>query len=106
MGPLEVLIILLFWVAPSIGVAYLGKRRGLSFWMCLVLGLLISWLVVLVVVLLRGQKLDPDPTGGDSEELKTCPECAESVKAAARVCRFCGHRFEKQSSPTRVSGQS
>lgn len=24
---------------------------------------------------------------------KVCPECAESVKEAARVCRFCGHRF-------------
>jgi hypothetical protein len=24
---------------------------------------------------------------------KVCPDCAEDVKAAARVCRFCGHRF-------------
>jgi len=27
-----------------------------------------------------------------SEE-KTCPRCAEQVKAAAQVCRFCGHNF-------------
>lgn len=27
-----------------------------------------------------------------SEE-KTCPMCAEQVKAAAQVCRFCGHSF-------------
>lgn len=26
---------------------------------------------------------------------KTCPDCAETVKAAAKVCRYCGHRFDE-----------
>jgi hypothetical protein len=25
---------------------------------------------------------------------RRCPECAETILAAARVCRFCGHRFD------------
>ena len=24
---------------------------------------------------------------------KVCPDCAETVKTAARICRFCGHQF-------------
>jgi hypothetical protein len=35
---------------------------------------------------------------------KTCPQCAESVLAAAVVCRHCGYSFEGQPSTT-VAGQ-
>jgi Uncharacterised protein family UPF0547 len=34
-----------------------------------------------------------------ASDTKTCPACAETVKAAARVCRFCGHQFEDAASP-------
>ena len=29
-------------------------------------------------------------------EEKVCPECAETVKAAANVCRYCGYRFDRE----------
>jgi hypothetical protein len=28
-----------------------------------------------------------------TSEMKTCPDCAEEVRAAARKCRFCGYMF-------------
>lgn len=34
------------------------------------------------------------PGAPASPEAKTCPDCAEEVKAAARKCRFCGYEFE------------
>jgi hypothetical protein len=29
-----------------------------------------------------------------TDDYKTCPDCAEEVRAAANVCRFCGYRFD------------
>jgi hypothetical protein len=39
-----------------------------------------------------GATAAPAPGG---PETKTCPMCAEDVKAAAVLCRFCGHRFDQ-----------
>jgi hypothetical protein len=34
-------------------------------------------------------------TVAEASETKVCPDCAEEVKAAARICRFCRHKFEQ-----------
>jgi hypothetical protein len=34
---------------------------------------------------------------------KVCPQCAEDVRAAAVVCRYCGFRFESASSPAEAA---
>jgi ribosomal protein L40E len=37
-----------------------------------------------------------DQTDARASEEKVCPKCAETIKRAAVVCRFCGHEFMLQ----------
>jgi hypothetical protein len=34
------------------------------------------------------------------EATRVCPDCAETVLAAARVCRYCGHNFSAAAGPS------
>jgi hypothetical protein len=40
------------------------------------------------------------------EHQKQCPDCAEMVRAEARVCRFCGYRFDGRPRDERRGGGS
>ncbi len=50
-------------------------------------------LVFLAVVALAFMSAQRERERMSEDRDKTCPECAETVKADARACRFCGHRF-------------
>lgn len=90
-------------------VAYKRQHRQLGPIMALnfLLGWsLLGWVISLVWALSSDTRKDEKPvitfekstapptTPATAE--KTCPRCAETIKAAARVCRFCGHEFEEQ----------
>jgi hypothetical protein len=91
------------WVLPIFVGKSIGDRKGRAGWAW---GLLLGWLGVIIVACLSDKRSDahqlqpghpvslPQPQSG-----KTCPDCAETVQPAARVCRFCGHRFEGSEVP-------
>jgi len=104
---LGVLILCLVAVPRWRGVAGLVDHGGqgvsdmvrAGYW----LGLLLAWVVPTGGMIFKSQLFSSSAgdkggqTGGDSSdtpEMKSCPDCAEDVRAAARKCRFCGYRFD------------
>jgi len=45
----------------------------------------------------RSRRRGDDPDRSSDE--KVCPQCAETIKRKAKVCRFCGHDFVEATKP-------
>jgi hypothetical protein len=90
---MHLIILLTLWIAIPFVAAEIAKGKGRSYGKTLVLGLILSPLVSLIVAF----GLSPRPDAIKStERLKICPKCAERIKHAALVCRFCGEEFQYQ----------
>ena len=79
--------VLLIWLVPSWFVAMYAEKKGYSFWGFLLLGFFTSWVIALAIALIVSDR----PVDGATTR---CPECAETILAAARVCRYCGARMD------------
>lgn len=84
------------WIIFALLPAIIAPSRGRSGFGWFLISLLISPLfgLILVLALPTRQKVlaDKDRQYG---RVKDCPQCAETVKSAAKVCRFCGHSFAR-----------
>lgn len=104
--------IALFWALPIYLAKRIGTRRGRRYtW---ILGLVLSWLGVLIVALLLSRATDSSAVAGLDElddsgaaegpasgefgvrAMRPCPECRQEIRAEARICRHCGHRIDLQ----------
>ncbi len=79
----SLILAFIFWIGLSIVVGEYAHKRGRSSTAWFLVGLLFSPFLALILVAV----LEP---GTQGTLYRDCPFCAERVKSAAIVCRFCG----------------
>ena len=76
-------VVLAFFCGLSAGV--IGKLKGSSFWLWLLIGLVLPVLGTIAAIVYRNERNEP---------LRQCPECGKVVPLHDQVCKRCGRDLE------------
>ncbi|MBU9174012.1 zinc ribbon domain-containing protein [Burkholderia gladioli] len=89
------MIYVVVWLIVAIVTALIANAKNRSPLAWAILAIPLGLFATIVVACSKKLPLDEKPAVGFPmrEDEKQCPQCAESVKYAAKVCRFCGHQF-------------
>jgi hypothetical protein len=86
--------VIVVWLLFSVFVGVWAHQKGRSFLVTFFGAVMVSPLLMAIAVALTpADKNALEKKQVNSGEMKPCPKCAELVKGAAQVCRFCGHEF-------------
>jgi flagellar basal body-associated protein FliL len=74
----EYLVIIFFF---GLATGIIGKNKGSSFWIWLIIGAVLPLLGLIAVILYRVEKNEPE---------RKCPACGKQLKLYVQVCPRCG----------------
>jgi hypothetical protein len=109
--------LVVIWIFCGIVASIVASNKGRSGCGWFILGVFLGPFAFAVALLpkvesrIQSQGSGPDvrlkndekrPADLSHRDTKVCPQCAEEVKAAAKICRFCRYEFPESSSQTGV----